>query len=339
MTVVMLSGAAALLLMSGQMANKVVVGFSDSLVIERNRIFDTGYLPEALATAMLNVVWGLAPFALILMVAVFASVIPIGGWSFSIKAVAFKPERMNPIKGFKRIFSVNSLMELVKALGKFSVVATVAIVWLWWSIDELLLLGRLPINVAIRNSLEMGGISLLVVSAGLIVITMIDVPFQLWNYQKKLRMTRTEVRDEFKETEGRPEVKSKIRSLQQQAATRRMMEAVPDADVVVTNPTHVAVALKFDDKTMGAPKVVAKGKDLIAARVREIAEENNVPLFSAPPLARVLFRTTKLEQEIPAGLYTAVAQVLTYIYQIRDGFKLGQKFLTPPVPKIDESEF
>ena len=201
------------------------------------------------------------------------------------------------------------------------------------------MLGRQPIAAAIRNAVQICGVSLLVTSAGLILIAMADVPFQLWNYHKKLKMTRTEVRDEFKESEGRPEVKSKIRVLQQRIATRRMMEDVPTADVVITNPTHYAIALKYDDSSAGAPKVVAKGKDLIAARIREIADENRVPIFSAPPLARALFRSTKLGQEIPAGLYTAVAQVLAYIFQIRDRRVPGQKYPDRPVPQVDESEF
>jgi len=165
------------------------------------------------------------------------------------------------------------------------------------------------------------------------------VPFQLWKHQKKLRMTRTEIKDEFKETEGRPEVKSKIRAMQQQIATRRMMEDVPTADVVITNPTHFAVALKYDDDKMGAPKVIAKGRNIIAARIRELAEENNVPLFSAPPLARALYRSTEVGQDIPTGLYTAVAQVLAYIFRLRDGVQRGQKLPQKPTPDIDEHLF
>jgi flagellar biosynthetic protein FlhB len=178
------------------------------------------------------------------------------------------------------------------------------------------------------------------VSAGLILISAADVPFQLWNYQKKIRMTRKEVRDEYKETEGQPEVKSKIRMLQQQVANRRMMEEVPTADVVITNPTHFAVALKYDEATMGAPKVVAKGKDFMAQRIRELAEANKVPLFSAPPLARALFRSAEVGQEITPGLYTAVAQVLAYIFQINAAAK-GTGIPTPvkPVPDVDESQF
>ena len=162
--------------------------------------------------------------------------------------------------------------------------------------------GGRPVGDAILAAIKICGESLLVVSTGLLFIAAVDVPFQLWQYQKKLRMTRQQVKDEFKETEGRPEVKSRIRALQQQVATRRMMEDLPTADVVITNPTHFAVALKYDDKSMGAPKVIAKGKDLLAQRIREVATAHRVPLFSAPPLARVLFRTTEIGEEIPARL-------------------------------------
>ncbi|NNL54991.1 MAG: flagellar biosynthesis protein FlhB, partial [Woeseia sp.] len=271
--------------------------------------------------------------------AVFASATLIGGWSFSVKAFAFKGERMSPIKGLKRIFSLNSVIELVKAIGKFALVGLIAVLWLWWSIDELLALGRQPVGAAIQTAIEICGVSLLVVSTGLIVIAMIDVPFQLHSYRKKLKMTRTEVRDEFKETEGRPEVKGRIRQLQRQAAQRRMMADIPTADVVITNPTHFAIALKYDDEGNGAPRVVAKGKGLIAAKIREIATHHRVPLFSAPPLARALYRSTELGQEIPAALYTAVAQVLAYIFQIRDAALPPHKWPTRPTPDVDESQF
>ena len=339
MTGVMLTGAASLLLMSAPFAEKVLSGFSGSFIIDRDRIFDVDYLPEALAHATLYAARGMAPLAIILIIAVFGSAVLVGGWSFSMKAAAFKAKRMNPISGFKRIFSANSLMELIKALAKFAVISGIAITWLWLSVDELLLLGRQPVSAAIQRALEICGLSFLVVCTGLILIALVDVPFQLWNYHKKLRMTRTEVRDEFKETEGRPEIKSKIRALQQQIATRRMMEDVPNADVIITNPTHFAIALKYDEASMGAPRVIAKGKDLIAARIREIAAENRIPLFSAPPLARALFRSTKLGAEIPTGLYTAVAQVLAYIIQLKHRLEPGQKHPEPPKPEIDESKY
>jgi flagellar biosynthetic protein FlhB len=339
MTGVMLSGSSALLFLAAPMASKIVTGFSEALVIERGHIFDIAYMTEALGIYTGIALTGLAPLAIVLLIAALGSSMLIGGWAFSMEAVGFKAERLNPIKGIKRVFSANSLNELLKAMAKFTLVALIAVSWLWWSIDELLLLGRQPVEVAIQQAMELCGVSLLVVSCGLIFIAMADVPFQLWNYQKKIRMTRQQVRDEFKETEGRPEVKSRIRMLQQQIATRRMMAELPGADVVITNPTHFAVALKYDEATMAAPRVIAKGKDLIAKRIREIATEHNVPLFSAPPLARALFRSTKLGQEIPSGLYTAVAQVLAYLFQINNAVKLGQNQPEPPSPVVDETLF
>jgi len=339
MTGVMLSGAGAMLLLSGPIGGNLAGAFASGFSIERALLMDDRNLIPAFAQLGSKMFLSLAPLALVLLAAVFLSAAVIGGWSFSLKAAAFKAERLNPLKGIKRVFGANGLNELVKALAKFSLVALIAVSWLWYSADDLLSLAREPIGQAIRDALKLCGMSLLVVSMGLIVIAAFDVPFQLWQYEKKLRMTRQQVKDEFKETEGRPEVKARVRALQQQAATRRMMEELPTADVVITNPTHFAVALKYDDTCMGAPRVIAKGKDLIAKRIREVAEEHGVPLFSAPPLARVLFRTAEIGEEIPARLYTAVAQVLAYIYQLNEAPKPGQRRPEPPVPDIDEDDF
>lgn len=339
MTGVMLSGASAMLLLAQPIGGKLASAFKSGFSIERSLLMDERYLVPALAKVGSEIFQSLVPLAIILLCAVFFSAAVIGGWSFSLKAAAFKSERLNPLKGIKRVFGANGLNELVKAIAKFALVAAIAVSWLWYCSEDLLSLGREPIGQAIRDSLRLCGISLLVVSLGLIVIAAFDVPFQLWQYEKKLRMTRQQVKDEFKETEGRPEVKARIRALQQQAATRRMMEDLPTADVVITNPTHFAVALKYDETNMAAPKVIAKGKDLIAKRIREVALEHDVPLFSAPPLARVLFRTAEIGDEIPARLYTAVAQILAYIFQLNEAPRPGQRRLEPPVPEIDEDDF
>ncbi len=339
MTGVMISGAAAITLLAGPMGGNLLEAMKDALSIDRARIFDTSQMPVAFTQFASDVFLGLVPLAIVLILAVFFSAMLIGGWSFSMKAAAFKMERISPIKGIKRIFSANALNELLKALAKFSVVAVIAVAWLWYLTDELSGLGREPIASGIAHALKICGQSLIIVSSGLILIAAFDVPFQLWQYQKKLKMTRQEVKEEMKDTEGRPEVKSRVRMLQQQVATRRMMEELPTADVVITNPTHFAVALKYDEGSMGAPRVIAKGKDLLAQRIREVAGEHDVPLFSAPPLARVLYKTTEIGEEIPAKLYTAVAQVLAYIYQIGDTFRPGQRPPEPPVPEIDEDEF
>lgn len=339
MTGVMLSGSGALLLMAGSLGGDLLTAFASGFSIEREQLLDERYLVPAFAEIASKGFLSLLPLAVVLLCAVFLSAAIIGGWSFSLKAAAFKAERLNPLKGLKRVFGANGLNELVKAIAKFGLVAVIAVSWLWYSSDDLLSLGRQPVAEAIRGSLQICGVSLLVVSLGLVVIAAFDVPFQLWQYEKKLRMTRQQVKDEFKETEGRPEVKARVRALQQQIATRRMMEELPTADVVITNPTHFAVALKYDDTTMGAPKVIAKGKDLIAKRIREVATEHGVPLFSAPPLARVLFRTADIGEEIPVRLYTAVAQILAYVYQLNETLRPGQQRPEPPVPDIDEDDF
>ena len=243
----------------------------------------------------------------------------LGGWSFSGQAMMPQFSRMNPIEGVKRMFALRSLIELAKAMAKFGVVAIVAALVLWKDAPTLMALGREPLQQAIGHAVQISGKALLLISAGLLIIAGIDVPYQLWQYAKQMRMSREEIREEYKESEGSPEVKGRIRQLQQQLARQRMMQEVPKADVVVTNPTHFAVALKYDEKRMRAPIVVAKGADEIAAKIREVAGEHKVPIFEAPPLARVLFRNVDIGDEIPATLYIAVAQILTYVFQLKVG--------------------
>jgi len=339
MTGVMLSGAAGLILLAEPMGRNLLAAFRQGFIIERELLFDPRSMGPAFAEIAIKGLSSLLPLAAVLISAVFLSAVVIGGWSFSMKAASFKAGRLNPLKGLKRLFGANALNELVKAIAKFALVAVIAVAWLWWSADDLLALARQPIAEAVLGALEICAVSLLVVSTGLIFIAAVDVPFQLWQYQKKLRMTRQQVKDEFKETEGRPEVKARLRALQQQVAARRMMDDVPDADVVIVNPTHFAVALKYDGHSAGAPRVIAKGRDLVAKRIREIASENAVPLFSAPPLARVLFRTAEIGDEIPARLYSAVAQVLAYIFQLNETLRPGQKRPVAPVPDINEDDF
>ena len=339
MTAVMLSGSATLLVLAAPLGDRLMTGMAASLSIERGLLLDAAYGPKALAVAAGFALTGLLPFAVVLIAATVGGAALIGGWSFSAKAMAFKGERLNPLKGIKRIFSPNSLNELIKAIAKFLLVATAAVTWLWFCRHEVLSLGLLPVGSAIVAGLKLCGQSFVVISATLIAIAAADVPFQLWSYGRKLRMTRQEIKDEYKDTEGRPEVKSRIRSLQQQVAMRRMMEEVPDADVVITNPTHYAVAIRYVDGDMRAPKVIAKGRDFLAARIREIADEHQVPLFSAPPLARALYSSTRLGQEIPAALYTAVAQILAYVYQVRDMRPGSGEVPRPTLVDIDEEQF
>jgi flagellar biosynthetic protein FlhB len=231
--------------------------------------------------------------------------------------MAPKFSRMNPGAGLKRMFSAKAVAELLKALAKFFIVLFVALLVLSADIDDLLRIAHEPLDRAIIHSLQVVGWSTLWMACGLFIIAAVDVPIQIWESIKKLKMTKQEVRDEHKDQEGRPEVKQRIRQLQREMSQRRMMAAVPDADVVITNPTHYAVALKYDPDKGGAPMLIAKGSDLLALKIREIATANEILLLESPALARSIYYSTELEQEIPGGLYLAVAQVLAYVYQIR----------------------
>jgi flagellar biosynthetic protein FlhB len=224
---------------------------------------------------------------------------------------------MNPAAGLKRMFSTTAVMELLKALGKFLLVLFVALTVLQADIDDLLRIAHEPLEQAIIHSVQLVGWSTLWMACGLILIAAIDVPIQLYQSKQKLMMTKQEIRDEYKDQEGKPEVKQRIRQLQREVSQRRMMAAIPDADVVITNPTHYAVALKYDPDKGNAPVLLAKGSDFLALKIREIAVANEVMLLESPALARSIYYSTELDQEIPGGLYLAVAQVLAYVYQIR----------------------
>ncbi|QOC21192.1 flagellar biosynthesis protein FlhB [Wenzhouxiangella sp. AB-CW3] len=336
MTLVMLVGATTLYLTGGRYAERLSGVLERGFSVERGRLYDDQFILEYLAAQIADGLLTVAPKLLILVIVALMAPALIGGWNFSQKALVPKPERLNPIKGLKRVFGPRGLMELFKAMGKFLLVGSAAILVVYLSSDRFLTLGSMPTLPAMATAVGIAGFALISLSATLILIAAIDVPFQLHTHNKQLRMTRKEVRDEQKETEGQPEVKSKQRSLQQEISSRRMAEAVPKADVVVTNPTHFAVALKYDSDNMAAPVVVAKGADHMAAAIRRIAQEAGVPLLEAPPLARALFRSAEIGQSIPAELYVAVAEVMAWVYQIRNPARRGER-LKPPNPDVDEA--
>ncbi|MFK8053577.1 MAG: flagellar biosynthesis protein FlhB [Woeseiaceae bacterium] len=337
-TGVMLSASAGLLALAPTLSGQLAETFAAGFVIERRRMFEPGAMAASIAEQAIHALWLLLPLGAICVIAAFGFSVILGGASFSPASLAPKLERISIPKGLKRMFGLKALVELGKSIAKVSLVILIAVVWMRSVSDDILRLGDMPVPAALAKSGWLALSTLLVVSCGLIVVAAIDVPWQLFEHAKKMRMTRQEVRDESKETDGRPEVKQRIRQMQQEVATRRMMDAVPYADVIITNPTHFAVALRYDDGRMAAPEVVAKGQDLVAARIRELADEHRIPLFSAPPLARSLFHSTKIGQAIPAGLYTAVAQVLAYIFQLRDR-RPGDARLVAPIPDVDESQY
>lgn len=314
---VLIAGAGGLLVFGSFIGNSLSGLMRNSFVLERRDIFDTNQMSLHLGAAAQEAALALMPLMIVLLIAAIAGSIGIGGLLFSGKAIAPKLNRVDPIKGLGRMFSMRSLIELVKAIAKVGLVLTIAIIILNLRTEDLLSIAEEPLLPAMTHVLWTMGWSFFLLACATIIIALIDVPFQIYDHQKKLRMTKQEVKDEYKDTEGKPEVKGKIRQLQREMAQRRMMQEVPGADVVITNPTHYAVALKYDQKRMAAPLVVAKGADETAFKIMEIAREHKVELLRTPPLTRAVYHNTKLGEEIPDGLYMAIAQVLAYVFQLR----------------------
>ncbi|MDR9750322.1 flagellar biosynthesis protein FlhB [Pseudomonas sp. SZMC_28357] len=314
---IMLAGAGGLLIFGGALAQDMMELMRMNFSLPREVIMDQRAMGSYLLHSGQIALVAIQPVMITLLLAAIIGPISLGGWLFAAGSLAPKFSRMNPGAGLKRMFSTKALVELLKALAKFFIVLFVALVVLQSDIDDLLRIAHEPLDMAIIHSLQLVGWSTLWMACGLIIIAAVDVPVQLWESHKKLLMTKQEVRDEHKDQEGRPEVKQRIRQLQREMSQRRMMAAIPEADVVITNPTHYAVALKYDPDKGNAPVLLAKGSDFLALKIREIAVANEVLLLESPALARSIYYSTELEQEIPGGLYLAVAQVLAYVYQIR----------------------
>ena len=307
-----------LLVLGGSISQNIMQISVEGFSVSRELAFDATQLPFQFMYMASEALLALSPFMAVMLVSVFAGPLMMGGWSFSLETISFKFEKLNPIKGLARIFSLKGLVELAKALAKFLLLLGAAIL-IFFSIDQQLLsLASMNPKAAGVEAVTVLVQALLILSATTILIVALDVPFELWNHQKQLRMTKQEIKDEMKETDGNPQVKQRIRTMQRQLAESRMMEDVKTADVVITNPTHYAVALQYLDRPGSAPKVVAKGKDLTALRIRAIATEHDIALFEAPPLARALYRSTEIGHEIPHVLYMAVARVLAYVFQLKN---------------------
>lgn len=332
-TFVMLMTSAVLLLTWGEhMGNGLIDMMKAQFQLERAVIFDPASPALYFKQTMIDGVLLIAPFAAAMVAAAIIAPLALGGWVFSWEALAPKLEKLDPIKGLARLFAVRGLVEMLKALLKFLLVFMVAVVLFRFFLKELVGLSVEPMAQSVTHALRIIGLCFLLLSASLILIVMIDVPYQLWDHNKKLKMTLQEIKDEMKESEGSPEVKGRMRRMQMEMAQNRMMTEVPKADVIVTNPSHYAVALKYDQHANGAPRLVAKGVDLIAAQIRNLAIGADVPLVASPPLARALYYSTDLDKEIPQGLYLAVAQVLAYVYQLKTA---RQNHWDEPLPPGD----
>ncbi len=315
--VMLMTGVVGLWALGGMLGRQLNTVMRAGLSFEPATAFDTSRMLSRFALAIWESLLAFLPLLLLFGAAALVAPMMLGGWLFSTKSLSPDFTRLSPIKGLGRLFSMHSVVELVKAIAKSLLVGAVGAWVLWRRLPEAIALMNAPVDEALLHMLELVLHCSALIAGSLLLVAAIDVPWQYWEHYKKLRMTKEEVKQEHKETEGDPHVKGRIRQQQRAMARRRMMSEVPKADVVVTNPTHFAVALRYEEGRMSAPRVVAKGSDAVAARIRELATEHRVPLLSAPPLARALHRHVELGHEIPAGLYTSVAEVLAWVYQLK----------------------
>jgi len=315
-TVLMTAGA-GLWMMGGGIVNTLSTTLQRGLSLDREQIYNPNALIERIGADIAGVLLACLPLAGAVMLMMLASPLLIGGWNFSAKAFMPNFGKLNPMRGLGNMVSTNALIELLKAVAKTLLVGAVA----WFVVlsqkDAVIGLVAEPFSAAAPH---LGGLiakAFLTMVGALGAIAILDGPYQMWHHADKLKMTRQEVIQESKESDGNPQIKGKIRQLQREMARKRMMANVPTADVVVTNPTHFAVALKYGEGQRGAPRVVAKGTDEVAAKIRELAKEHKVAMLEAPALARALYKHTDIDDEIPEALYSAVAEVLAYVYQLR----------------------
>ncbi len=310
--------------------------FASGFTFDRKAVFDNALLAPAFGSQALAAILVVVPIFFLTVLIAFLAAGAMGGYIISLKSIAPKASKLNPLSGFKRMFGTKALVDLSKALSKFVLVAGVLYLVVNENFANLLQLGFMDLEPALHEAGRIIAFGTVLVTLTLIVAAAIDVPYQLHVFNKQMKMTKKEVKDELKDTEGRPEVKAQIRRKQREIASGMMMAAVADADVVIVNPEHFAVALSYDSSKDGAPIMVAKGADFLAQGIRERAKEEGVPIFSAPALARSIFFTTEINQAIPESLYYAVAQVIAYIFNL-NSFERGAQTAKKPVPDVPDN--
>ena len=333
---VLIAASGSLWFIGSIIMQKLAGVLESGLHMERELAFDQALLLPRLFQLAIDGLQAIAPLLGWLVIVAFFAPMLLSGWRFSSKGLVPDFKRLNPAKGLQRMFSVRAMIELLKAVSKALVIGGVAIGVMWFHKQHVLDLVSLPLNYGLTSMGRLMVLAFTLIVGAMLMIVVIDVPFQLWNHARQLKMSKEDLRKESKEDDGDPHVKARIRNLQREAARRRMMSEVPKADVVITNPTHYAVALKYQDHTMRAPKVVAKGVHLVATRIRDLADQHHVLVLEVPPLARALYHHVELEAEIPETLYTAVAHVLAYVFQLRkyqasggDAPQLSQEIIVP----------
>jgi len=310
--------------------------FARGLVFDSLAVLEPQVAAGRLADAMIEALFTILPILILTGVVVLACSGLIGGYNFSWKSLQPKASKFNPIAGFKRMFGMQALVNLGKSIAKFLLVGGVTYFLIDASITEFAEISLMALEPGLTASASILTTAFLVASSTLIIIALIDAPYQVYQHNQKMKMSLKEVKDERKDTEGSPEVKQRIRQKQREVSAARMLEAISEADVVITNPEHFAVALAYDPSSEDPPKVVAKGADLMAERIRERAGEEGVPLFQSPVLARALFFTTEIEAFIPEPLFEAVAQVIAYIFNI-NSINRSSSLRDKPVPRVPDN--
>jgi len=323
---VLVAGAVGLMWFGEALGKGLAEVMMKMFSLSREEVFDLNKLFAVITSSVWHVV---LPLTLVLVFLFFAALVGaagLGGVSFSAEAARPKLSKMNPVSGLTRMLGKQSIVELIKSILKVTLVAGVAFYLMQSNLEDFF---QLSIEIYPQNlfhALDILQGFVLLICCSLLVVVAIDIPYQIWQHNEQLKMTKQEVKDEYKDSEGKPEVKGRIRMLQREMAQRRMMADVPQADVVITNPEHFSVALRYDPDIDSAPIVIAKGTDHLALKIREVANKHEIDIVPAPPLARALYHTTEIEQQIPDGLFTAVAQVLAYIFQLKQYRKgKGQK--------------
>ena len=325
---VLVGSAVAIMLLGGMLTDSLAGVMTRLFSLTRDEVMDVHALYNVLKGSVGNVMPPLLWIFSIIMLAAFIGNSMLGGISFSAEAMAPKLSKMSPLAGFKRMFGIKALVELVKSLLKFFVVFIVAYLLLTSLFEEILGLSLELIPLSLDHAVTLLQWMFLVLALSIGIIAAIDAPYQTWDHNRQLKMTKQEVKDEMKNSEGSPEIKGRIRRAQYEMSQRRMMQEVPNSDVVITNPTHYAVALKYDAMVGGAPMMVAKGIDEMAIHIRTIAKEHDVEIITSPALARSLYYSAEVDQEIPEELFAAVAQVLAFIFQLNEHKKGKAKMPT-----------
>ncbi|MEZ8095349.1 flagellar biosynthesis protein FlhB [Photobacterium swingsii] len=320
---VLVAGAVSLMWFGESLAHGMIAIMTKMFTLSREEIFDLTKLFAMIFESLKHIAMPLFIVLAFLFVSALVGASALGGVSFSAEAARPKLSKMSPISGIKRMFGLQSWVELIKSILKVLLVAGVALYLMYSSINDLFLISTELFPNNFYHALQLLMNFVLLICCSLLVIVAIDVPYQIWQHNEQLKMTKQEIKDEFKDSEGKPEVKGRIRMLQREMAQRRMMAEVPQADVVITNPEHFSVALRYDTDLDAAPIVIAKGTDHLALKIREVANKHKIDIVPSPPLARAVYHTTELEQQIPDGLFVAVAQVLAYVYQLKQ-YRKGQ---------------